>query len=237
MRRQNTIIHEKLNEWVYERSTAILKEGKFLALIGGDHSTPYSGIRAISEKFKGDFGILHIDAHADLRDAYEGFQHSHASIMHNVMTSNFAPKKLVQVGIRDFCEDEYNYIKSSEGRIRTFFDLELKRGLAEGKSWMQLCDQIVSELPRNVYVSFDIDGFDPVLCPNTGTPVPGGLSFSDAAFLLSSLHRHGKTIIGFDLNEVAPGEDGDEWDGNVGSRILYKMCGWMMITNHKATAR
>src|SRR5206468_706031 len=91
-----------------------------------------------------------------------------------------------------------------------------------------LCDEIVAVLPSEVYLSFDIDGLDPTLCPNTGTPVPGGLSFQQVCGLLRVLVESGRRIVGLDVNEVAPGADGDEWDANVGARLLYKMIGWAL---------
>lgn len=215
---------------VYKQSRQVLSEGKRLGLLGGDHSTPEGGIRAISEKYRGEFGILHIDAHADLREAYQGFKHSHASIMNNVMSAEWRPQRLVQVGIRDFCQEEYEFIRKNPA-IKTFFDLELKKELLAGVAWSQLCRQIVEALPQNVYVSFDIDGLSPEFCPHTGTPVPGGLSFDQALFLLWSINKSGRKVIGFDLNEVAPGSDGDEWDGNVGARLLYKLCGWTVLSD------
>ncbi len=219
------LLCERMNTWVYETAKQWLAKGKKVGLVGGDHSTPFGLIRATAEKYPG-MGVLHLDAHADLRDAYEGFTWSHASIMFNVVTRIPQVGKVVQVGIRDFGEAEFNMSRGSEGRIRTFFDAELKRGLDGGASWKSLCDQIVKELPNKVYLSWDIDGLEPTLCPHTGTPVPGGLTFSQACALLEALHRAGKQIIGFDLNEVAPGPEGDEWDGNVGARLLYKMIGW-----------
>ncbi|MCK6596941.1 MAG: agmatinase family protein [Bdellovibrionaceae bacterium] len=221
--------------WVYEHSKKILAENKLLGLIGGDHSTPLGAIRALAEKYNGNFAVLHFDAHADLRNAYQGFKHSHASIMYNVMNENIKPKKLVQVGIRDFCEEEFNYIQSRED-IKTFFDLDLKKKLLNGKSWDLICQEILNELPEKVYISFDIDGLDPVYCPNTGTPVPGGLSIDQVFYLFQLLHKNKKQIIGFDLNEVSSGglpiDEASEWDGNVGSRVLYKLCGWSILTNH-----
>lgn len=228
---------EKMNVWVYEGIQEILKDGKVAGLVGGDHSTPFSSIRAHSEKYGGKLGVLHIDAHADLRESYEGFKYSHASIMFNVMESSWKPQKIVQVGIRDFCEEEFNYIKDSDGRIKTFFDLHLKNKLLSGTSWKSLASEIISELPENIYLSFDIDGLDPKLCPHTGTPVPGGMSYNEILFLLAEIRAQKKKIVGFDLNEVATGRlagsDGeptgkttDEWDANVASRLLYKICGW-----------
>ncbi|MCB0349573.1 MAG: agmatinase family protein [Bdellovibrionales bacterium] len=215
---------------VYQKTLSVLAENKIPGLIGGDHSTPLGAIKALSEKYDGRFGVLHIDAHADLRLAYQGFTHSHASIMRNVCLLKTAPKKLVQVGIRDFCKEEYDFIKQNEGRISTYFDNDNKTALFKNAGWDTVCHRIVDELPENVYVSFDIDGLSPEFCPNTGTPVPGGLSFEQATYLLSVLGRSGKKIVGFDLNEVAPGENG-EWDGNVGARMLFKLCGWAAVTN------
>src|SRR5690606_2133030 len=118
--------------------------------------------------------VLQIDAHADLRRAYEGFQYSHASIMYNILEEIPAVTKLVQVGIRDYCDEEFEAITKSQGRIVTFFDRDLKAGAYQGKTWDQQTDEIIRELPERIYISFDIDGLDPKLCPNTGTPVPGG---------------------------------------------------------------
>jgi len=223
---------EQMTAWVYKNSGEILASGKLLGLVGGDHSTPLGAIHAISDQFKGDFGVLHIDAHADLRNAYQGLKQSHASIMYNVMTADFAPKKLVQVGIRDFCEEEYNFIQDSKGKIKTFFDLENKRRQLSGETWASICREIVSELPQNVYISFDIDGLDPALCPNTGTPVAGGLNLNETFFLFRAVIESGRKLVGFDLNEVSSGElEQAEWDGNVGARVLYKLCGWLVKSN------
>ncbi|MCB0368452.1 MAG: arginase family protein [Bdellovibrionales bacterium] len=227
---------DHMTNWVYEQSKKVLDSNKLLGLIGGDHSTPLGAIKAISEKYKNNFGILHIDAHADLRNSYQGFTQSHASIMYNVIHGDHRPKKLVQLGIRDFCEEEYDLIQSRPD-VKTFFDIELKSRLLNGESWYQVCQTIINELPENIYISFDIDGLDPVFCPHTGTPVPGGLSIDQVFFLFNQLHKSNKKVIGFDLNEVSTGgaklEDASEWDGNVGARVLYKLCGWTMLTNQK----
>ena len=228
----NKACHE-MSEWVYRSSKHILDQNKLLGLVGGDHSTPFGAIRAISEKYNGQFGILHIDAHADLRCSYQGFHQSHASIMYNVMMSSARPEKLVQIGIRDFCEEEYDLIQSRDD-IETFFDLELKRRLLKGETWHQICESILQKLPKNVYISFDIDGLDPQFCPHTGTPVPGGLSVDQIFYLFNLMVQKGHRIVGFDLNEVSTGgldESMAEWDGNVGARILYKLCGWSIVSN------
>ncbi|MGZ3795185.1 MAG: agmatinase family protein [Pseudobdellovibrionaceae bacterium] len=219
---------EKMTEWVYNQCSSVLKNKKLLGLVGGDHSTPWGAIQAVAEVHKGEFGLLHIDAHADLRKAYQGFTQSHASIMYNVMTGDKRPQKLVQLGIRDFCEEEFDFIQSRPD-IHTFFDLDLKRRLFNGDSWAQICQDILKELPQKVYISFDIDGLDPAFCPNTGTPVPGGLSIDQVFFLFNEIHKSGRQIVAFDLNEVSTGgQQSAEWDGNVGARILYKLCGWLV---------
>lgn len=217
----------KMNDWVYEHAKAWNARGKLVGVVGGDHSTPFGNIKACAEKHPG-LGVLHLDAHADLRDAYEGFVWSHASIMFNVLKHVPQVKKLVQVGIRDFSESEHALITTSGGRCVTFFDASLARARDAGETWRAQVDRIVAELPQKVYLSWDIDGLEPTLCPHTGTPVPGGLSFNQAVSLLDGVVRAGKTIVGLDLNEVAPGPDGDEWDGNVGARLLYKMIGFAL---------
>ncbi len=228
LKKQVNTISDKVNSWVYKKAQEYISKGKLVALVGGDHSSPYGIIHAVSEKYHGNFGVLHIDAHHDLRQAYEGFTHSHASIMYNVMEAPFAPKKLVQVGIRDFSEQEKDYAKQKG--ISVFYDTEIQNRKLSGETWASIVRDIIAQLPQNVYISFDIDGLSPFFCPNTGTPVPGGLDYSEALFLFKALKESKKTIIGFDLNEVAPGKD-TEWDANVGARLLYKMAGWTMLTN------
>jgi agmatinase len=222
--RQVDGISERLNAWLHTETTRWLDAGKLVGVVGGDHASPFGAIQAISERYPG-MGVLHLDAHADLRDAYEGFTWSHASIMHNVV-AKLGIGRLVQVGIRDLGEAEHHEIEGSGGRIVTFFDAELAARRFAGETFGAQCTRIVEHLPRDVYLSWDIDGLDPTLCPHTGTPVPGGLSFQQASFLLRTLVESGRRVVGFDLNEVAPGPDGDEWDGNVGARLLYKMIGW-----------
>ncbi len=215
----------QMNAWVGERAAEWLDRGRLVGLVGGDHSTPFGLIREVAARRPG-LGILHLDAHADLRRAYEGFRWSHASIMWNVLEEIPGVARLVQVGVRDFGEAEEKLIRESEGRIATWFDDDLRRRLQNGASWSSLAVEIVDALPSEVYLSFDIDGLDPSLCPHTGTPVPGGLSLAEAVSLLRRVAESGRTIVGFDLVEVAPDPTGDEWDANVGSRLLYKMIGY-----------
>lgn len=204
-----------------ERSLELMNQGKIVGVLGGEHSVPLGLLEAIDSIGK-PFGILQIDAHADLRNAYEGFVQSHASIMYNALENCKNLTKLVQVGIRDVAQSEVDLINSSNGRISTYFDWDLKEGQFNGVTWNSQVDKIVSELPDLVYISFDIDGLSPELCPNTGTPVVGGFKLEEINYLLFKVAESGKRIVGFDLNEVSPGKDGD-WDANVGSRALWNV--------------
>jgi len=219
---------DRVNAWVYEQTRALLDANKLAVILGGDHSVPFGAIRAYAERHPG-LGILHLDAHADLRDAYEGFTWSHASIFHNVMTKIDGVGRLVQVGVRDLGQAERDMIAASNGRITTFYDADLATRKEEGVPFATIADEIVAALPHDVYLSWDIDGLDPTLCPGTGTPVPGGLSWNEAIGLLRAIVRAKKHIVGLDLCEVSPGET--EWDANVGARLLYKMIGFALLTS------
>lgn len=220
-----------LNEWVKNRSLHFLNQNKVVGLIGGDHSIPLGMMEALAEKF-GKFSILQIDAHADLRNAYEGFEFSHASIMYNALKIKNI-EKLIQIGIRDYCEEELNLITNSNGRIKTFFDREIKYAQYNGDSWDRICNRIINELPQNIYLSFDIDGLDPKLCPNTGTPVAGGFDVEQVLFLLEKIVKTGRKIIAFDLNEVSPGLKGGDWDANVAARLLYRISNLVTVSQNK----
>lgn len=230
----NSIITEKINEAcenmnIYVRSVTekLIQQGKSVGLVGGDHSTPLGYLRALGDRYK-NFGILQVDAHADLRKAYEGFTYSHASIMFNALKIP-AVSRLVQVGVRDYCQEELDLITQSKGRVKTHFDQDMKEQQYKGRSWDNITDAIINELPDNVYISFDIDGLDPKLCPGTGTPVPGGLEFDQACYLIRRIALAGKKIIGFDLSEVTS----QPWDATVGARVLFQLCAWMAVSEKK----
>jgi agmatinase len=204
-----------------------LAQGKTLLTLGGDHSVSLGPILAHAERFP-RLSVLHIDAHADLREAYEGFTHSHASILFNVLNpmkhnSSGRISKLVQVGIRDVSQFEVELAKN-DSRVEVFFDRELKHAAFRNKSWETQVEEILKPLTDQVYLTFDIDGLDPKLCPNTGTPVPGGLSFEQAVYLIHAIHRSGRQLVGADLVEVAPDAIGNsEWDANVGARLAFEI--------------
>lgn len=220
-----------LNKWVYEKSAELLKKGKLVALLGGDHSTPLGYFKAIAEKY-GEFGILQIDAHCDLRKGFEDFTYSHASIMYNALNEIPGIKKLVQVGIRDYCQEEWDYIHQNPERVQTFFDKDIRERQFEGASWKQIVEEIVASLPALVHLSFDIDGLDPKLCPHTGTPVQGGFEAEQVYYLLKQLLKSGRKLVGFDLNEIGVGES--DWDANVGARVLFKLCNTLVASNTPA---
>ncbi len=214
---------DELRQWVYEETKKILDSGKLVGLVGGDHSTPLGYLQALSERYE-SFGILHFDAHLDLRNAYEGFTYSHASIFYNALKISQV-KRMVSVGVRDYCEEEVDFVENSNGRVQVFYDSYLKKQVFKGIPLYSIYQNIIEMLPKNVYISFDIDALTPHLCPNTGTPVPGGLEFQEAIFLLKCVLDSGRKIIGFDLSETAA--SGNEWDGNVAARILYKLANVM----------
>ncbi|WP_109830169.1 agmatinase family protein [Reichenbachiella versicolor] len=210
-----------LNAIVMKAAKELIDAGKMVGIVGGDHSVSYGFLEALSTKYN-EFGVLQIDAHMDLRKAYEGFTHSHASSMYNAIQLP-SVVKLVQVGIRDFSEEELHLASMSE-KVETFFDMELMENRFTGGHWHTMAKDIISRLPHFVYVSFDIDGLNPHLCTGTGTPVPGGLEYNEAIYLLNMIVKSGRRVIGFDLCEVAPKEGDKEWNANVGARVLYNLC-------------
>ncbi|MFI3278403.1 MAG: agmatinase family protein [Rikenellaceae bacterium] len=220
----------RLNENILSQSRSLLEQGKLVGLVGGDHSTPYGLIKALGERHD-DFGILHFDAHCDLREAYEGFEYSHASVMYNVLRDVESVSRIVEVGVRDFCDDELKLATTSE-RVVMFSDFELSRRRFEGETWRSQCDNIVAQLPQKVYVSFDIDVLDVAYCPHTGTPVPGGLNFNESVYLLERLVASGREVVGFDVVEVTP-HPKRRVDAVVGARVLYKLCGMTILSNKR----
>jgi agmatinase len=223
--RKVSTLSRELNSYIHHITTNIIVSGKISGIIGGDHSVALGSISAHVEKYP-EMSVLQLDAHCDLRKEFETFVYSHASIMWNVLQETQL-KKLIQVGVRAFCEDEYEVVQSSEGRVTTFFDGDMLSDLASGKSWDSICNAIVSSLSDQVYISCDIDGLEPSLCPNTGTPVPGGLSYNNLLYLLKKIHESEKTVIGFDLVEVTPSSKAgtEDWNAIVGAHLLYQLCG------------
>lgn len=213
---------DALCERLENKASSYLEKGQIPVIIGGDHSVPLGLMRAIGKRKPG-IAILQIDAHADLRDRYQGFSHSHASIMRNALgTGGIGP--IVQVGVREVCDEEMEVIRKHPERIRTFPDRDIQERLFSGDTWEGICRDIADQLPQHIYVSFDVDGLDPAYCPGTGTPVPGGLSYNQAMYLLEYLVKCGKRIMAADLVETGTGDV----DGIVSCRILYRLASMML---------
>ena len=212
--------------WVHSETSRLLSLNKKVILLGGDHSTPLGYIKALSD-LHSSFGILQIDAHMDFRKAYEGFEYSHASIAYNFLK---IPQisKVTQVGIRDYCDEELEFSQKLGDRCHVFYSYDVKRRLYRGETWDSICDEIIRTLPEKVYITFDIDGLDPKLCPGTGTPVPGGLEYEEIHYLFSKLKESNRKIIGADLNEVG-GYSDNEWDANVGARVLFLLSSLLLL--------
>lgn len=208
----------------------VIGRGKTSVLVGGDHSTALGSIRATAARYPG-MGILHIDAHADLREAFEGFERSHASVLFNALSGDIAPglgpasniARLLQVGLRDLCQQEHERIQD-DARITAVFDHEWSEARAAGEDLRQLISANIEVLPADVYLSFDIDGLDPTLCPNTGTPVPGGLQWHEAWMWIDAIQKSGRRLIGADLVEVA-GDPQTTIDAPVAARLLWRILG------------
>ncbi|HVC09673.1 MAG TPA: agmatinase family protein [Elusimicrobiota bacterium] len=227
----------ELNARVKKSVADILDAGKIPAVLGGDHAVPYGAFAAAAQKH-GNFGLLHFDAHHDMRKDYEGFRWSHASIMRNALDGIPAISRIVQVGIRDFCEEEADYAEMLGPRAAVFYEEAVRRRMFAGEPWDEIARDIVSHLPQKVWITFDVDGLDPSLCPHTGTPVPGGLSFFEANRILREVAVSGREILGFDLVEISPPPRGQgDWDANVGARLLYKLTAWTLASRGLAKVR
>jgi agmatinase len=203
-----------------------LVKGKLIGVLGGDHSISLGTIRALSEHY-GRFGVLQIDSRPDLCRRYQGLAYSHRSIMFNIMKIP-AVGKLVQVGIRDWTPEEHEALEIGKGRIRTYFDQQLKPD--GGRKWNATCQDIVKQLPPLVYLSVDHSGLGTALTPDQ---LSGGMSEEQLNVLIKCVAQSGCKIIGFDLSEIAV-DIGD--NTTVGARILYQLCCWMAVSQHLLAA-
>ena len=224
--------------FVHDRALVALDEGKVPGLIGGEHGVAFGLYKAVAERHPG-VGILQIDAHMDLRPAFEGFAWSHASVMHNAVYDLDGVSRIVQVGIRDYCEQEGSLAESlapdnqkdgsvdGDTQIITYFWDDLADERNNAVPWSVACERIINKLPSEVIISVDIDGLDPTLCPHTGTPVPGGLSWDQLSLLLKMIKESERTVVGFDLVEVCPSRvpGSAPIDASIGARVLYRLCG------------
>jgi len=192
----------------------LLDLNKFVVTLGGEHTISTAPIHAHFQKYP-DMSILHFDAHSDLRESYEGTKYSHASFMSRVIEF-FPIHKITQVGIRAQCIEEAKLIK--ENKINTFFASAIRRGL-HGNNWQK---KVVSSLGKKVYITFDVDYFDPSIMPSTGTPEPDGFLYSETLDILRELIKTGKQIIGLDIVELAPVKGVTHPDVTT-ARLIYKI--------------
>ncbi len=200
---------EAMMDALYEHSKEILKSDKFLCMLGGEHSVSAPIIRAHAEKYH-NLSVLQIDAHADLRDEYDGTKHSHASIMARVVKDLRIPS--VQVGIRSISADEARAIDS--GLPTKIF---WAKDIVGRTDWI---DEAIDGLTENVYLTIDIDGLDPSLVPTTGTPEPGGLGWYETLTLIRKLAKR-KRVVGMDLVEFSKAENSDA-PAFLCAKLVYK---------------
>lgn len=199
---------------IYKQNKALLEMGKFVVTLGGEHTISTAPIKAHYEKYP-NMSILHFDAHSDLRESYQGSKYSHASFMARV-AEFFPTEHITQVGIRAQCIEEAQFIK--ENKVNTLYASAIRRGL-HGADWQQTA---VDSLNDEVYITFDVDYFDPSIMPSTGTPEPDGFLYNETLDLFRKLVKSSKKIIGFDIVELAPVEGVTHPDITT-SRLLYKM--------------
>jgi len=200
---------EAMMDSLYEHSKEILKNDKFLCMLGGEHSVSAPIIRAHAEKYH-NLSVLQIDAHADLRDEYDGTKHSHASIMARVVKDLRIPS--VQVGIRSISADEARAIDA--GLPTKIF---WAKDIVGRTDWI---DAAIDGLTENVYLTIDIDGLDPSLVPTTGTPEPGGLGWYETLTLIRKLASR-KRVVGMDLVEFSKTETSDA-PAFLCAKLVYK---------------
>ena len=196
---------EKLVNAVYNRTLSILADNKFPVLIGGNHTVPIGAFKAFSEYFD-DLSVLQLDAHADLRQEYEGSKFNHACAM--ARASEFAP--IVQVGIRSMSDCELQYAE----RDRIFYSHELYYD-------KELYTKAIDKLTKNVYITIDLDVFDPSIMPSIGTPEPGGPQYFELLHFLRDVIKK-RNVVGFDVVELCPSETNKSPDF-IAAKIIYQL--------------
>lgn len=198
---------------LFTAELALIEDGKFSVALGGEHSLTPPLVSAAAKKYK-NLSVLQIDAHADLRNEYQGNPASHACAMRRVLEACPA----VQVGIRSLSADEAKAIPRLQTKIYWAKDI-LHAPL---KSWIA---KVLADLSQEVYLTIDLDGFDPSLVPATGTPEPGGLDWYQATSLVRAVAEH-KKIVGMDVVELLP-QPGDHASDFLAARLVYKSLGYV----------
>lgn len=201
---------EHMIKTVEAAADKILNQGKMLVTLGGEHSITLGAVRAY-KKIYPKLSVLQIDAHLDLRDSYAGTVYSHASVMRRV----YELADITQVGIRSFSEGEHNFV--TENGLRPFY----QRDINHRGNW---ADEVIERLSEEVYVTIDLDGFDPSIMPSVGTPEPGGLGWYEVLGLLRKLSKK-KRIVGFDVMELCPEPDNAAPDF-LAAKLVYKLAAY-----------
>ena len=213
-KRMHASVQSQVERWA--------SEGKIVGVVGGEHSVSFGAVKAMSRRYEG-LGVLMIDAHCDLRGEGRIFDYSHDSVARNIIDELPQVAKIVEVGVRDFSEEEVNFAAKSD-RLRLFMHEHIMAERYRGKLWATQCAEIVAQLPQTVYVSLDVDALTIESCPSTCRPVPGGIAFNEVVYLLNAVVDSGRKIVGFDITEVVPKIEYTH-DATVGARMLVKMCG------------
>jgi agmatinase len=206
--------HKDALDLIESNIKELLNLDKFVVTLGGEHSLTAAPFRAYNNRF-GNLSILQIDAHSDLRNDYEGSKLSHASVMRRIFELN---KNMVQVGIRAQCIEEAEFIKKNN--IPTFYMRDIRTGVY-GDDWIA---NVVEKLTDNVYVTFDVDGMDPSVISETGTPEPGGLFWDETMDLIKLVGRS-KNIVGFDVVELSP-QKGSSLSSFTAAKLVQKIIGY-----------
>lgn len=211
----------KALDLIRDRVAALIARGTFVVTLGGEHTISTAPILAHLEAWP-SMSLLHFDAHSDLRDEYEGSKYSHACFAARV-AEKMDPKRITQVGIRAQCREEAEFIKTRG--VETFYANAIRRGL-HGEYWQR---SVVDTLGDEVYVTFDVDYFDPSIMPSTGTPEPDGFLYSETLDLFRTLIMAGKRIVGFDVVELAPVK-GVPHPDLMTARLIYKILNYALAT-------
>lgn len=211
---------DAMHRSTYEQTLRYAKQGKTVAVVGGDHSVSYGAVKALAECNEG-LGVLFVDAHTDFVAEGEVFNYSHRSIARNIIEEMPLVEKLIAVGVRESSRSESEQVKG-EPKVELFPAESLAQARFEGKNWGDQCREIVERLPQKVYISFDIDALKIEFCHNTNAPVPGGMTFDEAIYLINSVVASGRKIVGFDITEVVPHLK-NTMDATVAARLLAKM--------------
>lgn len=199
-----------------KRIKAVARAGKFPVLVGGEHSGTCGAVSALKKKY-GDLTVLQFDAHADLRDSYLGTPWNHACVGRRIVDSG---AKLVQVGVRSISEEEDRFLRRAEN-VKTYYASEVRESLAD------VTRGVVSSLSGNVYISIDLDVFDPGIMPAVGTPEPGGLDWFEVIDILRDVMRADCNIVGIDIMELSPipGIVAPEF---LAAKLCYRLMGWIL---------